>query len=197
MEKLLTNITNHIPHHVKFIEEKRAAFRSESQKELIETQIRLRALGEAITAVRDRVARTEVRSPVHGTVKQVKVTTIGGVVQPGMDLVEIVPLEDNLLIEAEVRPSDIAFLRPGLPAKVKISAYDFAVYGSIDSRLEHISADTIIDANGNSAYLIRVRTDRNYLGSEKSRLPIIPGMVAEDDILTGKKCTMVVNVATK
>ena len=107
-----------------------------------------------------------------------------------MDLVEIVPIEDDLLVEARIKPSDRAFLHPGQKAKVKITAYDFSIYGSVPARLEHISADTILDKDNNSFYLIRVRTDRNNLGDEEKTLPIIPGMTAEVDILTGKRTVL-------
>ena len=127
---------------------------------------------------------------MHGTVQRIAINTIGGVIQPGMDLVEIVPIEDNLLIEARVRPQDIAFLSPGLEANVKLTAYDFATYGSLAGRLEQISADTIVDEQVQSCYGIRVRTDRNYLGTEADPLQIIPGMVAQVDILTGKKTVL-------
>jgi adhesin transport system membrane fusion protein len=172
------------------IEERRATFRKEAQIELNESADRRNILKEAMTAVADRVRRTEVKSPVFGTIKQLKINTIGGVIRPGMDLLEIVPLEDNLLIEAQVRPSDIAFLRAGQAAKVKITAYDFAQYGSLEAELEQISADTIIDEQGESFYQIRVRTDRSHLGSIENPLPIIPGMVAQVDILTGKKTVL-------
>lgn len=115
---------------------------------------------------------------------------MGGVVQPGMDIVEIVPTEDTLLIEAKVLPKDIAFLRPGLKAMVKFSAYDFTIYGGLEGKLEHISADSIQDDKGNSFYLVRVRTERSYLGTEKEPLPIIPGMMATADIVTGKKSVL-------
>ena len=172
------------------IEEKRATFRSAAQAELGESELRLKVLAEAITAVEDRVTRTDVRSPVYGTVKQLKINTIGGVIKPGMDLIEIVPLEDNLLVEAHIRPADIAFLRPGQDAKVKITAYDFASYGALPAKLEHISADTIVDEQGESFYQIRVRTAENHLGSAEKPLPIIPSMVAQVDILTGKKSVL-------
>jgi adhesin transport system membrane fusion protein len=138
----------------------------------------------------DRVSRTLVKSPVKGAVNQIMVTTIGGVIQPGMDLMEIVPLEGSLLVEAHVRPADIAFLRPKQHAKVKLTAYDYAIYGGLDAKLEHISADTITDEDGESYYLIRVRTERSYLGSEESPLEIIPGMTATVDILTGEKTVL-------
>jgi adhesin transport system membrane fusion protein len=118
------------------------------------------------------------------------VATIGGVVQPGMDLIEIVPLEGSLLVEAHVRPADIAFLRPEQDAKVKLTAYDYAIYGGLAAKLEHISADTITDENGESFYLIKVRTDKDYLGTKDGSLKIISGMTATVDILTGEKSVL-------
>ena len=119
-----------------------------------------------------------------------KVNTIGGVVQPGSDMVEIVPLEDNLLIEAKVRPQDVAFLHPGQKAMVKFSAYDYTIYGGLSAKLELIGADTITDDKGNSFYLIQVRTDKNHLGGDVKPLLIIPGMVATVDIITGEKTVL-------
>ena len=127
---------------------------------------------------------------MRGTIKQVLVNTIGGVIKPGEDLVEIVPIEDTLLVEARIRPSDVAFLRPGLPATVKVTAYDYSIYGSLPAKLEDISADTITDEKGEKFYRIRLRTDRNYLGSEDKPLPIIAGMTVQTDILTGKKTVL-------
>jgi adhesin transport system membrane fusion protein len=169
------------------IESTRIAFRNEAREELNAVAAELASMTESSVALEDRVKRTLVRAPVHGTVNRLLVNTVGGVVQPGSDLVEIVPLEDTLLVEAQIRPADIAFLRPGLPATVKISAYDFLIYGGLDAELEHISADTIVDDSGESFYLIRVRTQKNYLGTEEEPLPTIPGMLAQVDILTGKK----------
>ena len=165
-------------------------FRVDSQKELEEKQSRLSQLNEGQVGLQDRVSRTSVISPVDGTIKTLKVNTVGGVVQPGMDIVEIVPSEDNLLIEAKVLPKDIAFLRPGLASMVKFSAYDFAIYGGLHGKLEHISADTIQDDKGNAFYLVRVRTDRSFLGDAATPLPIIPGMMASVDIVTGKKSVL-------
>lgn len=150
----------------------------------------LNRLEQTNLALADRFERTAVRSPVRGTVKTINVATIGGVVQPGMDLVEIVPLDDSLLIEARIRPSDIGFLHPGQEATVKISAYDFSIYGGMPAVLEHISADTITDEKGESYYQIRVRTTQTYLGKENKPLTIIPGMFATVDILTGQKTVM-------
>jgi adhesin transport system membrane fusion protein len=136
------------------------------------------------------VERTSVRSPVDGTVKQLLVNTVGGVVQPGMDIMEIVPAEEKLLIEAKIKPSDIAFLYPGLKAVVKITAYDFAIYGGLDGELVHISADTITDENQEEYYLVRIKTDKNYLGTDDNKKKIIVGMTAQVDIITGKKTIM-------
>jgi adhesin transport system membrane fusion protein len=169
------------------IESVEIAFRNESREELNAVASELAGMSESAVALEDRVNRTLVRAPVHGTVKRLLINTVGGVVQPGSDLVEIVPLEDTLLVEAQIRPADIAFLSPGLQAIVKISAYDFLIYGGLDAELEHISADTILDERGESFYLIRVRTKSNSLGTESEPLPIIPGMLAQVDILTGKK----------
>jgi adhesin transport system membrane fusion protein len=131
-----------------------------------------------------------VLSPVNGIIKQLKINTIGGVVQPGSDMLEIVPLEDNLLIEAKVRPQDVAFLHPGQKAMVKFSAYDYTIYGGLRANLELISADTITDEEGNSFYLIQLRTDKSHLGSDEHPLLIIPGMIATVDIITGEKSVL-------
>lgn len=162
-------------------------FRTDALGKLNRGKAELAAITEAITAERDRVFRTDVRSPVRGTVKQIMVNTIGGVVRPGQDLIEIVPLEDTLLIEARIRPADIAFLSPEQDATVKITAYDFSIYGGLKARVEDISADTIEDEEGKSFYRVRLRTERSYLGADENPLPIIPGMTASVDILTGEK----------
>ncbi|WP_196492387.1 HlyD family efflux transporter periplasmic adaptor subunit [Psychrosphaera haliotis] len=120
----------------------------------------------------------------------IKINTVGGVIQPGMDLLEIVPLEDSLLIEAKIAPKDIAFLRPGLDAIIKLSAYDFAIYGGLQGNVEHISADTIKDEKDESYYYIKVRTSESYLDSNNKPLPIIPGMTANVDVITGKKTVL-------
>jgi adhesin transport system membrane fusion protein len=172
------------------IESAWSTFRAEAQKELGAVRAELAGLREVIVAGEDRVRRTEVRSPVRGTVKQIKVTTVGGVVQPGADLVEIVPLEDTLLVEAQIRPADIAFLRPGLPAKVKITAYDFAIYGGLEGEVEDISADSITDDKGESFYRVRVRTAESQLEKAGEALPIIPGMTAQVDVLTGHRTVL-------
>ncbi len=173
------------------IRERRDNFRTEALKDLADRRVKLAAIQESITARRDRVVRTEVRSPVKGIVKQLHVATVGGVVQPGQDIVSVVPVEDTLLVEAQVNPRDVAFLHPGQKAKVKLTAYDFTIYGGLDGELESISADTITDRQGNSFYLIRVRTLKNSLERANGEaLPIIPGMVAQVDILTGKRTVL-------
>lgn len=166
------------------VEEVALAFRNESGKELAETMARLNSLSEGSVGLADKVERAVLRSPVKGTVKRLMVNTVGGVVQPGKDIVEIVPLEDNLLLEARVQPRDIAFLRPGQKAVVKFTAYDFSIYGGLEGKLEHIGADTVVDEKGNAFYMVRVRTNQPTLGNN---LPVIPGMVAEVDIITGEK----------
>nr|WP_086937832.1 HlyD family type I secretion periplasmic adaptor subunit [Thaumasiovibrio occultus] len=165
-------------------------YRSELQAQLNDTNDKLAAISESQVGLEDRVQRTVVVSPVSGTIQRIHVNTIGGVIQPGMDLVEIVPSEETLLIEAKIAPQDIAFLRPGLHAMVKFSAYNFTVYGGLDGELEHISADTEEDEEGNSFYLVRVRTQESQMGSGDEPLPIIPGMTASVDIITGKRTVL-------
>ena len=168
--------------------QKTTEFRQESRERYAEVLAEMAPLQESSVALQDRVSRTAVRSPLRGTVKSLSVNTVGGVVQPGMDLVEIVPIEDSLMVEARISPRDIAFLRPDLPAVVKLTAYDFATYGGMDAQLEHISADTFTDEQTDEPYfLVRVRTQRNSLDDSSRKLPIIPGMTAEVDIVTGKK----------
>ncbi len=169
------------------IDETRGRFRSEALTQLNETRTDLSKIEATGKALEDRVSRTLVTSPVRGIVKQLLVNTIGGVIQPGSDLVEIVPLDDTLLVEARIRPQDIAFLNPGQEAVVKFTAYDYTIYGGLKAKLEQIGADTITDEEGNSFYLIKLRTDKSHLGSEEHPLLIIPGMVASVDIITGKK----------
>lgn len=170
------------------IEEVSLNFRNDAGRELSETVSKLNGLAEGSVALTDRVKQSSIRSPVKGTVKRLLVNTVGGVVQPGKDMIEIVPLEDALLLEAKVMPRDIAFLRPGQQTVVKFTAYDFSIYGGLDGTLEHIGADTVMDDKGNAFYIVRVRTNKASFGD--TNLPIIPGMVAEVDILTGKKSVL-------
>lgn len=169
------------------IQEVELAVRNQWRNEQSETLSKLGSLSEGARGLEDRVKHAEIRSPVRGTVKRLLVNTVGGVVQPGKEVVEIVPLDDALILEARVKPKDIAFLRPQQPAVVKFSAYDFSIYGGLDAVVEHISADTVTDDKGNAFYIVRVRTLESALGEG---LPIIPGMVADVDILTGRKTVL-------
>lgn len=166
------------------IQEVELNVRNTARKEYSDTMAKMNALAQTSTGLSDRVKQSAIRSPVKGTVKRLLVNTVGGVVQPGRDIVEIVPSEDQLLLEARVLPKDIAFLRPGQKAVVKFTAYDFSIYGGLDATLEHIGADSVTDERGNTFYTVRVRTAKSFLAGH---LPIIPGMVAEVDIITGEK----------
>lgn len=166
------------------IQEVELRVHNQIRAELSEVMGKLGTLAEGSAALADRVKHAEVKSPVRGTVKRLLINTVGGVVQPGREVVEVVPLDDALLLEAQVKPKDIAFLRPGQEALVKFTAYDFAIYGGLKAVVEHIGADTVVDERGNVFYIVRVRTLESRLGEG---LPIIPGMVAQVDILTGKK----------
>ena len=169
------------------LKELRLAFFNKAKAELNEVSAQLGEDAATSIALQDRLTRTAVRSPVNGTVNRLMINTVGGVVQPGMNLVEIVPTEGTLLVEAKIPPRDIAFLRPSQPATVKFTAYDLTIYGGLEAKLEQISADSITDDKGNSFYLVQLRTDKNYLGPKTNPLPIIPGMIATVDIQTGKK----------
>ena len=150
----------------------------------------LNSLRESLSAGRDRVTRTELRAPVRSTVKQIYISTVGGVVKPGEPIMDLVPLDDTLVVEAKVKPQDVAFLRPGQEVMVKVSAYDFSIYGGLEGKLESISADTIEDKRGEHFYLVKVRTQKNAIVHHNEYLPIIPGMVVTADILIGKKTVL-------
>ncbi|GKW49789.1 HlyD family type I secretion periplasmic adaptor subunit [Halomonas sp. NCCP-2165] len=151
----------------------------------------LSALNESSTGLQDRVRLAEIRSPVNGTVQRLHINTLGGVAQPGQDVVEIVPEDELLLVEARIAPQDIAFLSPGQPATIKLTAYDFAIYGGLEAELEHISADTITDDNDNTFYLVRVRAlEESLAGFSRRDLAIIPGMTAQVDVITGKRSVL-------
>ena len=174
------------------IQDKRNAFRAEARGELAAKEAELAGLKQVITARADQVKRTIVTAPMRGTVKNVRVTTVGGVIRPGEEIMQIVPLEDQLLVEARIRPSDVAFLHPGQPATVKITAYDYSIYGGLNGTLELISADTIADEKNpqETYYRIFVRTAESHLQGKDGPLPIIPGMVASVEVLTGKKTVL-------
>lgn len=169
------------------IEEVQLTVRNQMSAELSETMSKLSSMSEGGRALADKVKHADIRSPVRGTVKRLLVNTVGGVVQPGKEVVEIVPSDDALILEAQVSPRDIAFLHPGQEAMVKFTAYDFSIYGGLVADVVNISADSVVDEKGNANYLVRVRTRKASLGAN---LPIIPGMVAQVDILTGKKTVL-------
>ncbi|BHH84370.1 HlyD family type I secretion periplasmic adaptor subunit [Desulforhopalus sp. 52FAK] len=172
---------------IKELEESR---RADAMEELNAVMAELDRLNFMQVAIEDRVTRTSVRSPVDGTVKQLLINTIGGVLKPGMDILEIVPLDKSVIVETKIKPSDIAFIFPGQKAILKFTAYDFAIYGGLEGEVTHISADTITDDNGEEFYLVRIKSKDNYLGSEDDKKHIIIGMTAQVDIITGKKTVM-------
>lgn len=162
-------------------------FSNTAKKELNEINAEISRIKEAQTALKDRVKRTTLRSPVKGIVQRLYTNTIGGVVGPGSNVVEIVPQEDALLIELKIKPADIASVSVGQSARLKFSAYDFAIHGSLQSDLTFVSADTITNEEGESFYLVRVKPVESFLGHELEPLPIKVGMTAEADIITDKK----------
>ncbi|MEM6635189.1 MAG: HlyD family type I secretion periplasmic adaptor subunit [Pseudomonadota bacterium] len=168
----------------------RSAYVLSARQRLATLQLELAVAQEALRAARDRVTRTQIVSPVRGTVNTLHATTIGAVVQPGQPLVEIVPADDSLLIEAEIRPQDVAFVRPGDTASVKITAYDYLVYGALEGEVVRLGADTIEDSEGQEFFRVVVRTGDAFLGTEDAPLPISPGMVASVDIQTGRKTVL-------
>ncbi len=186
-ELSIPRIRSQIQEATSTIEQELSAFRAKAQQELSKVRTDAERLREDLTAGRDREQRTDIRSPVRGTVNKILINTLGGVVKPGDPVAEIVPLEDTLLVEARIRPSDRAQLYPGLPAVVKISAYDFSIHGGLEAKLEDVSADTILDEEGEPYYRVRLSTTETNLGDDK---PIIPGMTATVDIITGEKTVL-------
>jgi adhesin transport system membrane fusion protein len=172
------------------VEEMEGQHASEAQTELTKVTAEIEQITSTKVAMEDRVKRTMVRSPVNGTVKQLLINTVGGVVKPGMDILEIVPNDDKLLVEAKIKPSDIAFIYPGQKAVVKLTAYDFAIYGGLDGTVVLVSADTITDERDEEFYLVRIETGKNYLGTEDNKKEIMVGMTVQADIITGKKTVM-------
>ena len=180
------------------IQTARSTLRAQADEDLAKSRGDLAVLDENIKSAKDRVFRTELKSPVHGIVNKLNINTIGAVVQPGANLMEVVPLDDSLLVEGRIRPQDIAFIRAGQDAVVKVTAYDSSVYGSLKGKVERISADTITeDARADKGsektevyYRVIVRTDTNHLGTTQVPLPIIPGMVTTVEVLTGKKSVL-------
>lgn len=161
---------------------------ADTREELNDLQSKLLRINEAQVGTQDKVSKAEIISPVNGTIKTVNINTLGGVVKPGENIIEIVPTDDQLLIETKILPKDIAFLYPGLPAVVKVTAYDFTRYGGLNGTVEHISADTTQDEEGNSFYLAIVKTDQSSLTKDDGTLmPIIPGMLTTVDVITGQR----------
>ena len=185
------------------ITDRRDKFRADAAADLIKFDSELAQALESRNAREDTFRRTEILSPMNGRIKSIQINTIGGVVQAGQEIMTIVPTEDNLLIEAYVRPADVAFLHPDQKAVVKISAYDYAIYGGLDGKVENISPDTLRDERrgntpvadvadeANSYYRVLVRTNENNLTTPDGRvLPIIPGMTATVEMLTGRKTVL-------
>lgn len=162
-------------------------FQSQALGELNQVETEIAGLKENLKSIGDRVDRAEVRAPVDGTVNRIAIKTIGGVVEPAAKLVEIVPLDDELKVVAQVQPNEVAFIHPGQPTKVKITAYDPQKYGSLDGELVRIGANSVQDEEGNAFFEIEVRTVKNFLGDKTKPLPITPGMVADVEIITGKR----------
>ena len=165
-------------------------YRADAGTELARIEAELAQVSQVAAGRRDMVERTVIRAPVHGTVKNMRVTTVGGVVQPGADILEIVPLEDELLFEAKIRPADVAFLRPGLKTTVKLTAYNYLIYGALVGKVENISPDTMREAKlpgEEPFYRMLVRTRATGLRHKGKWLPIIPGMTASVEVLTGHR----------
>ncbi len=169
----------------------RKAFSAKAADELTNAKAELEELKGELPALQDKVARTDVRAPVAGVVNRVLVSTVGGVVAPGETIVELVPSEDTLLVEAKIKPADIGFLRVGQNAKVSISAYDSSLYGSLDGTIETISPDAIEEEKtGERFYNIKVRTSAESLKSRRGDLQILPGMAADVAVLNGKRSVL-------
>jgi adhesin transport system membrane fusion protein len=175
------------------IQERELTFRSEVATELSKQRVELASVTEQLKSNKDKVTRTEVRSPVRGTVKEIKIRTIGGVIKPGEDLMEIVPVDDTLLVEAQVRTSDRGFIKEGQEATVKFDTYDYSIYGGLKATVEFISTDAIEDTSSGKKeryFRVRLRTERNYLGKDDNPLWVGPGYTATAEILTDKKTVL-------
>jgi adhesin transport system membrane fusion protein len=164
-----------------------AGFRSQAGTELAQAQAELSKVAEQIPALEDRATRTIVRAPMHGIVKTIPNKTVGGVVQPGSPMVEMVPVEDKLLIETRLKPSDIAFVHVGQRAIVKVTAYDYSIFGGLEGEIVYVAADSTVPQQGEPYYLAQVRTRTNTIDYYGKKLSISPGMLASVDIITGKR----------
>jgi adhesin transport system membrane fusion protein len=178
---------NEVKNNIKEVE---YLFRSEAKVKLNETLAELKTLQVNSTALKDQVTRTVVRSPMKGIVQELFIHTIGGVIRPGADIIEIVPSDQTLLVEVKIKPSDIAFIYIGQKSKVKFSAYDFSIYGGLSGEVVYVSPDTIKDEKDKVFYTIRIKTDKNFLERNGKHLRIIPGMTVDVDIMTGKKSVL-------
>ncbi|MDR2696206.1 MAG: HlyD family type I secretion periplasmic adaptor subunit [Deltaproteobacteria bacterium] len=172
------------------INQRRSEKTSQIQEEINKRRLELNSIRETLAFGGDRTKRMDVRAPMRGTIKRILINTVGGVIKPGETVIELVPLDDTLLIEARIKPMDIAFLHPDQKAVIKITAYDFSIYGGLEGHVEQISADTIEDKKGETYYLVKLRTRKNAIVYRGENLPIIPGMTASVDILTGKKSVL-------
>jgi adhesin transport system membrane fusion protein len=169
------------------IAQSRLDFRNKAKKELNEAVAEASRIAETQNALEDKVRRTMLRSPVKGTVTRLHVNTVGGVIPAGNPILEIVPFEDSLLVEVKIKPADIADLTVGQEARLKFSAYDFAIHGSLEGKVHFISADTVTTEEGETFFVVRIKPVRPYMGSTDNPLPIGVGMTVEADILTDKK----------
>jgi len=162
-------------------------FQNNAKKELNEVNAEISRIKETQNALRDRVKRTTLRSPVNGIVQRLYFNTIGGVISPGNNILDIVPQEDSLLVELKIKPADIAYVNVGQFARLKFSAYDFAIHGSLQGIVTFVSADTVTNDEGESFFVVRVKPNKPFLGAKSGELPIKIGMTAEADIITDKK----------
>lgn len=169
------------------LQQARLDFQNQAKRELNEVLAEVSRIAQTQTALADRVSRTTLRSPVKGVVKRLHSNSIGGVVTPGSQVVEIVPLGDSLLVEVQIKPADIASIEVDQPSRLKFSAYDFAIHGSLSGQVDFVSADTVTNEEGESFYIVRVRPDQPYLGEGHQTMPIKVGMTSEADIITAKK----------
>jgi adhesin transport system membrane fusion protein len=183
----ISRVQSSIQEAISKINEVQLISRNTMSAELSDTMSKLASLKQGGRALEDKVKHAEIKSPVRGTVKRLLVNTLGAVVQPGKEVVEVVPLDDALILEVQIAPKDIGFLRAGQEAMVKFSAYDFSIYGGLAAEVFLIGADSVLDEKGNAFYHVRVRTKKTSLAPN---LPIIPGMVAQVDIMTGKKTVL-------
>ena len=172
------------------IKETKLNFQSEAKTQMNKAVAELKSLQVTSTALEDQVTRTVVKSPMKGVVQKLYVHTVGGVIKPGENIMEIVPSDETLLVQVKIKPKDIAFIYLGQRAIVKFTAYDFSIYGGLDGKVVLISPDSIKDDEGNVFYEVRIKTDKNYIGRHGKKLKIIPGMITSVDIITGKKSVL-------